>query len=57
MAGEAAVLGVEYLSALGVGLELDSRKYPVWISRTRQMVRYMFSPHAHGTSIGLAASF
>jgi len=54
---ESAVLGVDYLSAVGVGLELDSSKYPVFITRTRMMFRYMFSPYAHGTSIGFAVSF
>jgi hypothetical protein len=54
---EAAVLGVDYLSAVGAGLELDSSKYPVIITRTRLMFRYLFSPYAHGTSVGLAVSF
>lgn len=57
LADEAAVLGVDYLSAIGTGLELDSSKYPIWITRTRLMVRYLFSPFAHGASIGLAVSF
>jgi hypothetical protein len=54
---ESAVLGVDYLSAVGAGLELDSSKYPVIITRTRLMFRYLFSPYAHGTSVGLAVSF
>jgi hypothetical protein len=54
---ESAVLGVDYLSAVGAGLELDSSKYPVVITRTRLMFRYLFSPSAHGTSVGLAVSF
>lgn len=54
---EAATLGVEYLSALGAGFELDSSKYPVFITRTRLLVRYRFSPEVHGTSVGLAVSF
>jgi hypothetical protein len=54
---ESAVLGVDYLSAVGVGLELDSSKYPIIITRTRLMFRYLFSPYAHGTSVGLAVSF
>ncbi len=57
LSDEAAVLGVEYLSAVGTGLELDSSLYPIWITRTRLMLRYLFSPYAHGTSIGLAVSF
>lgn len=54
---EAATLGVEYLTALGAGFELDSSKYPIFITRTRFLVRYRFSPHVHGTSVGLAVSF
>jgi hypothetical protein len=54
---ESAVLGVDYLSAVGAGLELDSSKYPIIITRTRMMFRYMFSPYAHGTSVGFAVSF
>ena len=46
------LLGVDYLSALGVGLELDSSKYPIFVTRTRLMLRYLFSPYAHGTSVG-----
>jgi hypothetical protein len=57
MGDESAVLGVDYLSALGVGLELDSSKYPIFVTRTRLMLRYLFSPYAHGTSVGLAVSF
>jgi hypothetical protein len=57
MGEESAVLGVDYLSAVGAGLELDSSKYPIVITRTRLMFRYLFSPYAHGTSIGLAVSF
>ena len=57
LADEAEVLGVEYLNAFGVGLELDSSKYPVWVIRTRLMLRYYFSPDTHGTSIGFAMSF
>ena len=57
LADEAEVLGVEYLNAFGVGLELDSSKYPVWVIRTRLMLRYYFSPDTHGTSIGIAMSF
>jgi hypothetical protein len=57
MGDESAVLGVDYLSAVGVGMELDSSKYPIIITRTRLMFRYLFSPTTHGTSVGLAVSF
>ncbi len=35
-------LGFTGLTSLGVGLELDSSKYPVFITRTRLVARYMF---------------
>jgi hypothetical protein len=57
MGDEAGVLGVDYLSAVGVGLELDSSKYPIIITRTRLMFRYLFSPYSHGTAVGIAVSF
>lgn len=51
------MLGAEYLNAFGVGFELDSSTHPVWVTRTRLMLRYYFSPYTHGTSIGVAVSF
>ncbi|WP_250479154.1 hypothetical protein [Caballeronia sp. AAUFL_F1_KS47] len=53
----AGVLGFNDLTSLGVGLELDSSKYPVVITRTRAMVRYVFGHNVHGVSFGLAVSF
>ena len=56
--GESAgVLGFNDLTSLGVGLELDSSRYPVIITRTRAMVRYVFGHNVHGVSFGLAVSF
>jgi len=57
MGDESAVLGIDYLSTAGLGLELDSSKYPVIVTRTRLMFRYTFSPYVSGPSIGLAVSF
>ena len=34
----AGVLGFNHLTSLGVGLELDSTRYPVVITRTRLLV-------------------
>lgn len=51
------VLGFNDLTSLGVGLELDSSKYPVIITRTRAMVRYVFGHNVHGVSFGFAMSF
>jgi hypothetical protein len=53
----AGVLGFNDLTSLGVGLELDSSKYPIIITRTRAMVRYVFGHNVHGVSFGLAISF
>ncbi|BDC42388.1 hypothetical protein PTKU15_56850 [Paraburkholderia terrae] len=53
----AGVLGFNDLTSLGVGLELDSSKYPVVITRTRALVRYVFGHNVHGVSFGFAVSF
>ncbi|MBB5190866.1 hypothetical protein HNQ50_001589 [Silvimonas terrae] len=50
-------LGFDYLTSLGVGLELDSSKYDVFITRTRLVARYVFGNNVSGVSVGLAASF
>lgn len=51
------LLGFNNLNSLGLGLELDSSKYPVLISRTRLVARYMFGNNTTGYGIGLAMSF
>ncbi|MDR5734811.1 hypothetical protein QCE47_21090 [Caballeronia sp. LZ025] len=53
----AGALGFNDLTSLGVGLELDSSKYPIVITRTRAMVRYVFGHNVHGVSFGFAVSF
>jgi hypothetical protein len=53
----AGVLGFNDLTSLGVGLELASSKYPVVITRTRALVRYVFGHNVHGISFGFAVSF
>lgn len=50
-------LGFNSLSSVGVGLEIDSSKYPVFITRTRVVARYMFGNNTYGYGIGLAMSF
>lgn len=50
-------LGFDSLSSLGLGFELDSSKYPVFITRTRIVARYMFGNDTSGYGIGLAMSF
>ena len=51
------VLGFNSLNSLGLGLELDSSKYDIIISRTRLVGRYMFGENTQGYSVGLAISF
>ncbi|MEA2048497.1 MAG: hypothetical protein U9O64_08660 [Campylobacterota bacterium] len=51
------VLGFNYLSTVGVGFELDSSDYPVFITRTRLLYRYTFGENVSGHAIGLAVSF
>jgi hypothetical protein len=53
----AGVLGFNHLTSLGVGLELDSSHYPVFVTRTRAMVRYVFGRDVHGVALGFAMSF
>lgn len=50
-------LGFDSLSSIGIGIELDSSHYPVFISRTRLVARYMFGNDTSGYGIGLAMSF
>lgn len=53
----AGVLGFNDLTSVGVGLELDSSRYPIMITRTRALVRYVFGHNVHGVSFGFAVSF
>ncbi|EAB3095561.1 hypothetical protein L2G54_002517 [Salmonella enterica] len=50
-------LGFNSLSSIGIGIELDSSKYPVFITRTRLVARYMFGNDTSGYGVGLAMSF
>lgn len=50
-------LGFDALNSLGLGLELDSSKYDIIITRTRLVGRYMFGENTQGFSVGLAVSF
>ncbi|MEG1211811.1 MAG: hypothetical protein RSE29_11870 [Leclercia sp.] len=50
-------LGFNSLSSLGIGIELDSSAYPVFVTRTRLVARYMFGQDTSGYGIGLAMSF
>lgn len=50
-------LGFNYLGSLGVGLEVDSSAYDIYVTRTRLIPRYMFGDNVRGYSLGLAVSF
>ncbi|MBC1184721.1 hypothetical protein [Kluyvera sichuanensis] len=50
-------LGFDSLSSVGIGIEMDSSKYPVFITRTRLVARYMFGNGTSGYGVGLAMSF
>ncbi|MFO6422043.1 autotransporter domain-containing protein [Motilimonas sp. KMU-193] len=50
-------LGFDYMSSTGVGIELDSSAYDVFVTRTRLVLRYMFGQNSNGYSFGLAMSF
>ena len=54
---QAGILGFDTLGSLGVGIELDSSAYNVFITRTRLVGRYMFGPGVRGYSFGFACSF
>jgi opacity protein-like surface antigen len=51
------VLGFNYLSSVGAGLELDSSAYDITVTRTRLMARYKIGENVRGWSVGLAVSF
>ncbi|MBS0340962.1 MAG: hypothetical protein JSS56_10570, partial [Proteobacteria bacterium] len=58
LGSQADILGFDYLSTVGAGLELDTSAYsPLYVSRVRTVLRYMFGHNISGVSLGLAASF
>lgn len=57
LGAQRGVLGFNYLTTLGLGFELDSSEYSVFITRTRLLYRYTFGENVSGHSIGLAMSF
>lgn len=57
LGSQRGLLGFNDLTTLGLGLELDSSNYPVFITRTRLLVRHVFGNNVSGWSMGLAVSF
>ncbi|MGL5759268.1 autotransporter outer membrane beta-barrel domain-containing protein [Plesiomonas sp.] len=50
-------LGFGYLTSVGLGIEVDSSKYDIFVSRTRLVARYIMGNNTTGYSLGLAISF
>lgn len=57
LGSQAGILGFNYLTTLGTGLELDTSAHEVFVTRIRAVVRYVFGNNVSGVSLGLAASF
>ncbi|MBS0451583.1 MAG: hypothetical protein JSS14_09740 [Proteobacteria bacterium] len=58
LGSQADILGFDYLTSLGAGLELDTSAYnPLYVTRARAVLRYMFGNNVSGASLGLAVSF
>ena len=54
---QAGILGFNHLTSFGMGLELDSSAYELYVTRARVVGRYIFGQNIRGFSIGLAVSF
>jgi hypothetical protein len=50
-------LGFDHIHSVGVGLELDSSKYDVIVTRTRLVLRVKKGDNVQGYGVGLAMSF
>lgn len=51
------VLGFEALHSVGIGLELDTSKYDIIITRARAVLRFKRGDNVEGYGLGLAVSF
>ncbi|HJY77649.1 MAG TPA: hypothetical protein VKE95_13510 [Burkholderiales bacterium] len=50
-------LGFDHLHSFGAGLELDTSKYDIIVTRARLVLRYKTGDHVSGFGVGLAVSF
>jgi len=50
-------VGLDHMSSVGFGLELDTSEKNIWVTRARAVVRYKFGPDLRGWALGLAVSF
>ncbi|TJZ68998.1 hypothetical protein FAZ21_15115 [Chitiniphilus eburneus] len=57
LGSQAGILGFDSLSTLGVGLELDSSKYDIFVTRWRLVARHVMGDNVSGMSLGFAVSF
>jgi hypothetical protein len=55
--GSQTEVGVDCMTSLGLGIELDSRAHDIRVTRWRGLLRYKFGPDIAGWSVGLAAGF
>jgi Autotransporter beta-domain len=51
------VMGFEEIHSFGIGLELDSSKHDIVVTRTRLLARYKVGNNVDGWAVGLAVSF
>lgn len=51
------LLGFNYLTSVGAGIEFDSSDKLSWLSRTRLVARYAFGENVRGFALGLAVTF
>jgi hypothetical protein len=51
------VMGFEDIHSFGIGLELDSSKHDIFVTRTRLLARYKVGNNVDGWAVGIAVSF
>jgi hypothetical protein len=51
------LLGFNYLTSVGAGIEFDSSDKLSWLSRTRIVARYAFGQNVRGFAVGVAVTF
>lgn len=57
LGAQAGALGFDYLTTVGLGLELDTSAHEIFVTRVRTVLRYVFGNNVSGFSLGIAASF
>jgi hypothetical protein len=55
--GDETDTGLDHMSSVGLGLELDSSAKDIIVTRWRLVARYKFGPSVTGYSVGMAISF